>query len=126
MIANGRIIESIHTSEMVPTPMQSAANTNPARRFVVVTESGIIHRMQKECPDKEFYCAPVFDVMRLPTDNCRCSECRYMKMNTLEKLRDCMANLQPRIELAPAILERARRPIERMLEISAKPLADAA
>jgi quinolinate synthase len=92
---------------------------NPARRFVVVTESGIIHRMQKECPDKEFICTPVYDVMRLPADQCRCSECRYMKRNTLEKLRDCMLRLAPRVELDADVLERARRPIERMLEISA-------
>jgi quinolinate synthase len=89
-----------------------------ARQFVIVTESGIIHRMQKECPGKEFICAPTFDVMRLPSDNCRCSECRYMKMNTLEKLRDCMKRLSPRIELPADILKRARLPIERMLEIS--------
>ena len=99
--------------------------TNPARRFVVVTESGIIHRLHKECPGKEFLCAPVFDVMKMPTDNCRCSECRYMKMNTLEKLRDCMKNLAPRIELPEAVIRRARLPIERMLEISAKPLENA-
>src|SRR5258708_17209839 len=43
------------------------------------------HRMQKECPDKEFICAPTFDVMKMPTDRCRCSECKYMKMNTLQK-----------------------------------------
>jgi len=101
--------------------MITYCRTSPARRFVVVTESGILHRMQKECPDKEFLCAPVFDVMRMPTDHCRCSECKYMKMNTLEKVRDCMARLAPRLELSPDIIERARRPIERMLEISAKP-----
>jgi quinolinate synthase len=95
---------------------------NPAKRFVIVTESGIIHRMQKECPGKEFLCAPTFDVMKLPTDNCRCSECKYMKMNTIEKVRDCMKHLAPRIELPEHILKRARLPIERMLEISAKPL----
>jgi quinolinate synthase len=93
---------------------------NPAKRFVIVTESGIIHRMQKECPDKEFICAPTFDAMKLPTDNCRCSECKYMKMNTLEKVRDCMKKLSPRIELPEHIIKRARLPIERMLEISAK------
>jgi quinolinate synthase len=93
---------------------------NPAKRFVIVTESGIIHRMQKECPGKEFLCAPTFDVMKLPTDNCRCSECKYMKMNTLEKVRDCMKHLAPRIELPEEILKRARLPIERMLEISAR------
>src|SRR5882672_4583134 len=93
---------------------------NPAKQFVIVTESGIIHRMQKECPGKEFICAPTFDVMRLPSDNCRCSECKYMKLNTLEKVRDCMKRLAPRIELPEEILKRARLPIERMLEISAR------
>jgi quinolinate synthase len=99
--------------------MITYCKTSPAKRFVIVTESGIIHRMQKECPGKEFLCAPVFDVMRMPSDNCRCSECKYMKMNTLVKLRDCMKNLAPRIELPEDILKRARLPIERMLEISA-------
>lgn len=98
--------------------MITYCRTSPARQFVIVTESGIIHRMQKECPGKEFICAPSFDVMRAPTDPCRCSECKYMKMNTLAKVRDCMKNLAPRLELSPEILERARRPIERMLEIS--------
>jgi quinolinate synthase len=96
---------------------------NPAKRFVIVTESGIIHRMQKECPDKEFLCTPTFDALRAPTDHCRCSECKYMKLNTLEKVRDCMKNLAPRVELPAAILKRARLPIERMLEISARPAA---
>ncbi len=92
---------------------------SPARQFVVVTESGIIHRMQKECPGKEFMCAPAADAMRAPTDPCHCSECKYMKMNTLEKLRDCMKNLAPRVELPRHIIERARLPIQRMLDISA-------
>src|ERR1700744_5974777 len=78
-----------------------------AKQFIIVTESGIIHRMQKECPDKEFLCAPVFDAMRAPADNCRCSECKFMKMNTLEKVRDCMKKLSPRIELPENILKRA-------------------
>src|SRR5271169_479880 len=98
---------------------------NSAKQFIIVTESGIIHRLQKECPGKEFICAPVFDALRAPADNCRCSECKFMKMNTLEKVRDCMKNLAPRIELTEEILERARLPIERMLEISAKPLENA-
>jgi quinolinate synthase len=100
--------------------MITYCRTSPAKQFVVVTESGIIHRMQKECPGKEFICAPTFDVMRSPTDPCRCSECKYMKMNTLEKLRDCMKKLSPRVELSPEIIQRARLPIERMLEISAR------
>jgi quinolinate synthase len=64
-------------------------------------------------------------VMKMPTDNCRCSECKYMKMNTLEKLRDCMKNLAPRVELPADIIRRARLPIERMLEISSRPLENA-
>jgi quinolinate synthase len=105
--------------------MITFCKNDPAEKFIIVTESGIIHRMQKECPGKEFLCAPVFDAMRAPTDHCRCSECKFMKMNTLEKLRDCMKNLAPRIELPEEIMKRARRPIERMLEISAKPVENA-
>lgn len=105
--------------------MITYCKTSPAKRFVIVTESGIIHRMKNECPDKEFLCAPVFNVMRMPGDNCRCSECKFMKMNTLEKVRDCMKQLAPRVELPKEILQRARLPIERMLEISAKPIENA-
>jgi quinolinate synthase len=100
--------------------MLSYCKSSPDKQFIVVTESGIIHRMQKECPDKEFLCAPVYNVMKMPGDSCRCSECKYMKMNTLQKVRDCMAKLSPRIELPEDILRRARLPIERMLEISAR------
>ena len=105
--------------------MVTYCRTNPAKRFVIVTESGIIHRMQKECPGKEFLCAPAFDAMKLPTDGCRCSECKFMKLNTLEKMRDCMKNLAPRVELSAEILNRARLPIQRMLEISARALENA-
>ena len=84
--------------------------TAPA--IIIATEAGMIHRLQRECPDKKFIPAP--------TENCRCNECRFMKLNTLEKLRDCMANLHPRIELDQSIIERARLPIDRMLEISAR------
>src|SRR5207237_8640342 len=100
--------------------MITYCKSSPARQFIIVTESGIIHRLQKECPDKEFLCAPVYDVMKMPTDSCRCSECKYMKMNTLQKVRDCMVRLAPRIELPKNIIERARLPIARMLEISAR------
>jgi quinolinate synthase len=93
--------------------------SSPDQQFVIVTESGIIHRLQKECPGKDFLCAPAVDAMRAPTDPCHCSECRYMKMNTLEKVRDCMKKLAPRIELPAHIIDRARLPIERMLQISA-------
>ncbi|HEY5914289.1 MAG TPA: quinolinate synthase NadA [Verrucomicrobiae bacterium] len=100
--------------------MITYCKSSPATQFVIVTESGIIHRMQKECPGKQFICAPAVDAMRAPTDPCHCSECKYMKMNTLEKVRDCMKNLAPRIELPRHIIERARLPIQRMLDISAR------
>ena len=82
-------------------------------QIIIATEAGMLHRLQKECPGKQFIPAP--------TDNCRCNECWFMKLNTLEKLRDCMANLSPRVELEEDVLRRARLPIERMLEISARP-----
>jgi quinolinate synthase len=110
------LADAVCSTEKMITYCQSS----PAKQFVVVTESGIIHRLQKECPGKEFVCAPTFDVMRAPTDPCRCSECKYMKMNTLEKLRDCMKHLAPRIELSEDIIRRAQLPIQRMLEISAR------
>src|SRR5476649_1098436 len=105
--------------------MITFCKNDPAKQFIIVTESGIIHRMQKECPGKEFICAPTFNVMQMPTDNCRCSECKFMKMNTLEKVRDCMKKLSPRVELPPEIIRRARLPIERMLEISSRPIENA-
>ena len=119
-----RDVRALADSVCSTEKMITFCRTSPAKRFIIVTESGIIHRMQKECPGKEFLCGPVFDAMRVPTDNCRCSECKYMKLNTLEKLRDCMARRAPSVELPQETLARARKPIERMLEISAQPLAN--
>jgi quinolinate synthase len=92
--------------------MVEYCKTNPAPAFIIATEAGMLHRLQKECPGKEFIAAP--------TDNCRCNECKFMKMNTLEKLHAAMETLQPRVELSPEIIARARLPIDRMLEISAR------
>ena len=93
--------------------MVTFCKNSPAKTIIIATEAGMLHRLQKECSDKIFLAAP--------TAKCACNECRFMKMNTLEKLHDCMTNLAPRVELSPEIMERARRPIERMLEISARP-----
>jgi quinolinate synthase len=93
--------------------MVGFCKTSPSEVFIIATEAGMLHRLEKECPGKRFIPAP--------TDNCRCNECKFMKMNTLEKLYDCMKDLWPRLELSPEIIERARLPIERMLEISARP-----
>jgi quinolinate synthase len=100
--------EICSTEKMVTYCRQS-----PAKAIIIATEAGILHRLQKESPGKIFIPAP--------TENCRCNECRFMKMNTLEKLYDCMANLEPRLELDVEIMRRARLPIERMLEISGVP-----
>ena len=97
--------------------MVTYCQRSPAKAVIIATEAGMLHRLQKECPDKTFIPAP--------TENCRCNECRFMKMNTLEKLHDCMEKLSPRVELSPEIIARARRPIERMLEISSRPLENA-
>lgn len=93
--------------------MVTYCRQSPAPAIIIATEAGMLHRLKRECPDKTFIPAP--------TENCRCNECRFMKLNTLEKLHDCMARLEPRVELSPELIERARRPIERMLEISARP-----
>lgn len=81
-----------------------------ARQFIVVTETGMIHRLQREVPDKTFIAGP--------TDTCACNECRYMKMNTIEKLRDCLKTMSPRIEMPETIRLKAYAPIKRMLEWS--------
>lgn len=80
--------------------------------FIVATESGIIHELRKRCPDKTFIPAPPDEA------GCACNECGYMKLNTLEKLRDCLRDETPEINIDPAVAEKARRPIERMLELS--------
>ena len=100
--------EVCSTEKMVSFCKQAGAT-----HIIVATEAGMLHRLKKECPGKIFIPAP--------TDHCRCNECRFMKMNTLDKLHDCLADLTPRIELSSEILQRARLPIERMLEISARP-----
>lgn len=81
------------------------------REFIVATESGILHQMEKRCPDKVFIPAP-------PVANCACNECPYMKMNTLEKLYLCMKNRAPEITMEESLRGRAERAINRMMEMS--------
>ncbi|MDE5785791.1 MAG: quinolinate synthase NadA [Duncaniella sp.] len=88
------------------------ATESDATEFIVATESGILHEMQKKCPGKTFIPAPADD------STCACNECSYMKLNTLEKLRDCLRDLEPQIHVDETIIDRARRPIERMLSLS--------
>lgn len=88
------------------------ARNSDADTFIVATESGILHQMQKDCPGKTFIPAPPDD------STCACNECSFMKLNTLQKLYDCLRDETPEITIDPQIAERARRPIERMLELS--------
>jgi len=81
------------------------------QKFIVATETGIIHQMQKLSPEKEFIVVP-------SDETCSCNDCPYMKLNTLEKLYLCMRNENPEIILSDDVIERARRPILRMLELS--------
>jgi quinolinate synthase len=83
------------------------------QKFIVATEAGILHKMQQEMPNTELVPAPAKE-----DNTCACSECHFMKMNTLQKLHDCLLNESPQIEVDPAIIDRALLPIERMLELS--------
>src|SRR6188768_414970 len=80
----------------------------PVKDIIVVTESGMLHRLRKECPDKNLIAGP--------TDRCACADCRYMKMNTLQKLHDCLERLSPQVEMEESLRARAELPLLRMLE----------
>ncbi|MCR5820411.1 MAG: quinolinate synthase NadA [Bacteroidaceae bacterium] len=90
------------------------AVSDASETFIVATESGILHEMQKACPQKTFIPAPPDD------STCACNECNYMKLITLSKLYNCLKYEWPEIEVDPEIAKRAVRPINKMLEISAK------
>jgi len=88
------------------------ARESDAKEFIVATESGILHKMRQQCPGKSFIPAPPEQA------GCACNNCSYMKLNTLEKLRDCLRDMSPAIEVDPEIARKAIRPIDRMLEMS--------
>lgn len=88
--------------------------SDDATEFIVATESGILHEMQKSCPDKTFIPAPPDD------STCACNECNYMKMITMQKLYDCLKNESPEINVDSEVAVKAVLPIRKMLEISAK------
>jgi quinolinate synthase len=82
---------------------------SPAREFIVMTESGVNYSLERAAPGRRFH--------YVANENCNCSECPFMRLNTLEKLRDALANLEPRVELAPELMRRALLPLERMLAV---------
>ncbi len=90
------------------------ARESEARTFIVATESGILHEMQKSCPEKTFIPAPPDDAA------CVCNECNYMKLITMRKLYNCLLHEWPEVEVAPELAEKALKPIQRMLDISAR------
>jgi quinolinate synthase len=90
--------------------MVTFCKESPAREIIVVTEAGLLHRLRKEIPGKTFIPGP--------TENCFCGECRFMKMNTLQKAYDALLNMEPEIILPESVRKRAELPIQRMLELS--------
>ncbi len=82
---------------------------HPGREFIVMTESGVRFSLERNAPDKAFHF--------VANEHCNCSECPYMKRNSLEKLRDCLRDLTPRVDLSQDLIDRARLPIERMLAL---------
>jgi quinolinate synthase len=86
---------------------------DPSHKFIVATEAGILHKMKQEVPDKILIPAPAKD-----DNTCACSECGYMKMNTLQKVYDCLLNESPEITVPEEIMKKALIPIQRMLELS--------
>ena len=90
--------------------MVSYCKQSSSKSFIIVTESGMLHRLKKEVPGKLFIPGP--------TDLCACNDCRYMKLNTLEKLRDCLDYLEPEITIPEPVRLKAERSVRRMLELS--------
>lgn len=91
----------------------SFTKKSEAKEFIVLTETGIIYQMQKASPGKTFIPAP-------PNNNCACNDCPYMKLNTLEKIYNTLKYEQPELMMDPELIQRAKAPIVKMLELSAK------
>ena len=94
------------------TSLLNYVQKSEAKKFIVATESGILHQMVKECPDKIFIPAPSID------STCGCNDCEYMKLNSLQKLYVCLKHEQPEVLLSEEVIEKAKVPILRMLENS--------
>src|ERR1700748_3011977 len=95
------------------TALLKYTQKDPAMEYIVATETGILHQMQLSSPGKTFIPAP-------PDNNCACNDCPHMKLNTLEKLYLCMKYEEPELLMDPRLMEEAKKPIERMLQISAQ------
>ena len=113
VVAHPECVEAVRdlADEVCSTElMVKFARESKAERIIVVTESGMLHRLRREVPEKTFIAGP--------TDTCACNDCRFMKMNTIEKVRDALKFMQPAIEVPEAIRLAALAPIQRMLDWS--------
>ena len=93
------------------TAILKYSQTDSSNEYIIATETGILHEMQKTCPQKTFIPAP-------PNNNCACNDCKYMKLNTLEKLYLCLKYELPEIKMDEALRIAAKKPMDRMLQIS--------
>jgi len=95
------------------TALLNYSKKSDDKEFIVLTETGILHQMQKSNPEKTFIPAP-------PNNNCACNDCPYMKLNTLEKIYIALLHEQPELLMSDDMIEKAKKPILKMLELSAK------
>ena len=93
------------------TQLINYVKTDKSKKFIVATETGILHKMKQEAPEKEFIIVP-------SDETCACNDCPFMKMNTMEKLYLCMKDEKPEIKMSGILMDKARGSIMRMLEIS--------
>ena len=113
VVAHPECIESVRdlADEVCSTEkMVSYCKNSPADTFIILTETGMMHRLTRELPNKSFIAGP--------TGHCACNDCRFMKMNTITKLLDCLKNTSPEISMTQSLIESAQKPIERMLKWS--------
>ena len=110
VVAHPECIESVRdlADEVCSTEkMVGFCRENESNVFIILTETGMMHRLTRELPDKTFIAGP--------TGHCSCNDCRFMKMNTVSNLLSCLQNGNPEIEMENSLIEKARIPIERML-----------
>jgi quinolinate synthase len=113
VVAHPECVQSVRdiADEVCSTEkMVSFCKSHSSDTFIIVTETGMMHRLQREIPEKTFIAGP--------TDNCACNDCRYMKMNTIDKLLECLKSESPEIDVPETIREHAFAPIDRMLKWS--------
>lgn len=113
VVAHPECVETVRDNADVvcsTEKMIGFCQNSDAQQFIIITETGMIHRLQREAPNKTFIAGP--------TDTCACNDCRFMKMNTIEKLRDCLRDMSPQIEMDEDLRQQAYVPLKRMLDWS--------